>query len=474
LRLRYNVILRVFTHFSQYMDVPKQIFKEYDIRGLVDSEITLELAELIGRAYATMLIRENPEKELMVAVGRDMRETSFSYQKSLIKGLTETGINVKDIGLVSTPAFYFSVGYLVADGGIMVSASHNPAAYNGFKMTRAKAIPVSGKTGIRSLAEMIEKNDFEPVQEKGELEVISGIPEKAIAAEFAYVGDGEIKPFNIVADSANGMGAQFLDLMFEKINGEATKMFWEFDGAFPNHEADPLKEENLRALQKKVKELNADIGISTDGDGDRIFFVDNEGEIVPAAVVRGLIAQAVLRKHPGATIGYDVRPGRITQDMIVEAGGKPKVTRVGHSLIKEQMREENIIFAGESSGHFYFSFEGGIYEGPVVVALTILQEMTHQKKTLSEIVKPLQEKYSHSGEINFEVKDKVSVLTALKEKYSDGKISELDGISVVYPDVWFNVRASNTENKIRLNLEAVNQEIMAAKRDEISNFIQKQ
>ena len=443
----------------------------YDIRGLVDTEITDDLAEKIGEAYAYMRQKELGDGVPMtIVVGRDMRESSIAYQKRLIQGLVSLGAKVIDVGLVSTPAFYFAVGHLKADGGIVVSASHNPAEYNGFKLTREMAIPVSGDSGIQTIADMIESGVDREGVVAGSVETVEGIPALAAQAEFDHVTKDPIKKMKIVADTANGMGAQFLDEFFKMIDADVTRMYWEFDGTFPNHEADPFKPKNTEALRKKVIELGADVGITTDGDGDRIFFVDNKGNLVDPAILRGLLSQIELRQHPGATICYDIRPGRITRDMIVEAGGKPSVTRVGHSLIKEQMRAEGAVFGGESSGHFYYQFPTGSYEGPVTVAAQILQEITRRGESLSEIVEPL-ERYSHSGEINFKVEDKNEMMGKLKAKYADGKLSEIDGITIEYENVWFNVRASNTEPKLRLNLEAVDKATMEAKRDEIVAFI---
>ncbi len=455
------------------MTVPKHIFKMYDIRGLVGEEITEELAEKIGLAYAQMRRGELPEGASMtMAVGRDMRESSRPYQVALVKGLTAAGAQVIDMGLVSTPAFYFGVGHLGADGGVMVSASHNPAAYNGFKITRERAIPVSGDSGILELADMVEAGVVVPEgQAIGSIKTIEGIPALAAKAEYAFAGQAPITKMKIVCDSANGMGAQFLDELFEMVETDVTRMYWDFDGNFPNHEADPFKPKNIEAIQAKVLELGADLGIATDGDGDRIFFIDNKGRLVTPAVLRGLLAQIMLRSHPGATICYDIRPGKITEDMIVEAGGVPSVTRVGHSLIKEQMRQTGAVFGGESSGHFFYAFETGTYEGPVTVATHLLQEITRTGKTLAEIVEPL-ERYVHSGEINFKVEDKAGMMQALKEKYADGELSEMDGITITFKDFWFNVRGSNTEPKLRLNLEAIDQPTMEARRDEIIEFIQ--
>ncbi|PJA45145.1 phosphomannomutase/phosphoglucomutase [Candidatus Uhrbacteria bacterium CG_4_9_14_3_um_filter_50_9] len=453
------------------MDFPRKIFKAYDIRGLVEEEITNELAEKIGQAYATLRQGEvGADKRHTVAVGRDMRDSSPIYQQHLMNGLMRMGVDVVDIGLVSTPAFYFGVGHLGADGGIMVSASHNPAEYNGFKLTREQAIPVSGDTGIETIADLIEQNTFVDAPQKGRVRVAEGIPQAAAQAERLFAGGDPVKTFKIVADTGNGMGAQFLDELFGFLDTDVTRMYWELDGTFPNHESNPFKPENIVDLQKTVVELGADVGIATDGDGDRIFFVDDKGQLVTPAVLRGLLAQIALRDHPGATICYDIRPGKITEDMIVEAGGKPSVTRVGHSLIKEQMRKEGAVFGGESSGHFFYAFETGVYEGPVTVAMQMLQEMTRQGKPLSEIVEPL-ERYVHSGEINFTVEDKEGMMNKIKQHFREGTLSELDGITLTYQDFWFNVRPSNTESTLRLNLEAVDRATMEAKRDEVIALI---
>ena len=452
------------------MQIPRHIFKKYDIRGLVEKEITPELSENIGKAFATLLSREI-KGALTIAVGRDMRETSPLYQERLIKGLVELGVKVLDIGLVSTPAFYFGVSHTKADGGVMVSASHNPAEYNGFKLTRARAVPVSGDSGIEEVADFIEQESFSEFRDGGSVELVKDIPRLATEAELDFAGGDFIKEFKIVIDTANGMGAQYFDELLKKKNLQVEKMFWELDGTFPNHEADPFKPTNTEAIRKRVQEVGADLGITTDGDGDRIFFITNEGEMVEPAIIRGILSQRVLQDYPGATVCYDIRPGKITLDMIEEAGGKPCITRVGHSLIKEEMKKQNAVFGGESSGHFFYAFPAGMFEGPVTATMQILQELTSQNKTLSELVKPLR-KYSHSGEINFLVEDKDEMISKIKSTYTDGDLNELDGITITYQDFWFNVRASNTESKLRLNLEAVDDDTMEKRRDEIIKIIE--
>jgi phosphomannomutase len=453
------------------MTIPRHIFKAYDIRGLVDKDITPIFAYNLGRAFATFIRREIGGEAPTIAVGHDMRPSSVPYEAELVKGLVAQGARVIRMGLLSTPGFYFGVSHVDADGGIQVSASHNPAAYNGFKLVRARSVAISGETGIQKIADIMEQEDFDPSTTPGDIENIADIARGQVEAEIAFSEINELPKFKIVADSANGMGAQYLDVAFEKYGFDVTRMFWEFDGTFPNHEADPFKPENTEAICHKVKELGADIGITTDGDGDRIFFVDDNGEVVEPAIVRGLVARAMLRRFPGATICYDIRPGKITEDMILEAGGKPIVTRVGHTLIKEVMLKSGAVFAGESSGHFFMNMPEGAYEAPVATMLIMLGEMAREGKKLSDIIAPLR-KYSHSGEINYHVEDKAGALARLKEHFADGEISTLDGLLITYPTYWFSVRISNTESVMRLNLEAVDDKTMREKRDEVARIVQ--
>lgn len=453
------------------MQIPRHIFKAYDVRGLIDDELTPELCTVIGRAFATLLRKENPEGALKVAVGRDMRESSPAYQAAVVEGLRMCGVDVVDIGLVSTPAFYFGVGDTGADGGVMVSASHNPAEYNGCKFVRAKAVPVSGDGGIYEMADTIEKEAFVESDARGELSSVEGVPEKFVNMSIDFAEPDPISKFKVAIDTANGMGAQYLDDLLTHLDLDVTKMYWELDGTFPNHEANPFKYENNKDLEAKIVEVGADVGIATDGDGDRIFFFDELGKMIDPAIVRGVIAQVVLRSYPGAAIGYDIRPGKITQDLIEEAGGKPFVTRVGHSLIKERMIEKDAVFSGESSGHFYYRYDTGSYDGPVTVAVQFLQELTRSGMKASEFVGQF-ERYVHSGEINFEVEDKTAMIEKIKQHFADGEFNDLDGISITYDDFWFNVRPSNTESLLRLNLEAVDQATMEQRRDEIIALIQ--
>lgn len=448
------------------------IFKAYDIRGLYPSDINEEVVYRIARAFGILRKKElgRPDNVRLVA-GCDMRLSSPSLLEALKKGLVDEGIEVIDIGLSATPTFYFAVSFYGYDGGMLISASHNPKEYNGIKMTRDKASPVGQGIGMEELRDLTMKGVFSEPEQKGSIIQKSGVLGEQVKLEESYADLSKIRSFKIVADPANSMGGLFLDrLLADLPQIELIRMNWELDGNFPSHPPDPFKEENLADLKKRVKEEKADLGIATDGDGDRIFFVDEKGATVEPAILRGIMARIFLREQPGATICYDIRPGKITEDMIIEAGGKPSVTKVGHSLIKKQMIETGAVFGGESSGHFFIKFPHGVYEAPMIVILKLLRELSEKQVKLSEYIKPLQ-RYFHSGEINFKVQDKAGVLARLKEKYQDAQINDLDGPTFTYPDFWFNVRASNTEPLLRLNLEARTRELMEEKVGEVRREI---
>ncbi len=454
------------------LPINSDIFKAYDIRGIYGTDFDNELAYLLGLAFVE-LRKKDPDfsgQKMQIAVGADMRLSSPALKDNLIRGLISAGVDAVDLGLVSTPTFYFAVAKYNYAGGIMISASHNPKEWNGFKMVRAKGIPISGDTGINFIREQITLNHFLPAAIPGEILSNPAVLEAELSYTWSLIDLKKIKSFKIVADAASGMGATYLAAVLGALPGANTPLNFNLDGSFPAHEADPLKEENLEELKKEMFKQKADLGISTDGDGDRIFFVDEKGQTINPALIRGLLAQSFLADRPGAKIGYDVRPGKITPDMISAAGGIPVITRVGHSLIKEQMIKENIYFAGESSGHFYFNSPIGCFEFPSLMILKLLTIFSQSELPISKQLAPYN-KYFLSGEINRTVKDKESVFAAIEQKYADAKIEKLDGVSVTYPDFWFNVRGSNTEPKIRLNLEATSQEIMENKRDEVLELI---
>ncbi|QQG52345.1 MAG: phosphomannomutase/phosphoglucomutase [Candidatus Falkowbacteria bacterium] len=451
------------------LPINQKIFKAYDIRGIYGEDFDNELAYRLGLAFIELRKADSDYingQTFNIAVGRDMRISSPLLKENLIRGLQDGGANVLDLGLVATPTFYFAVGKNNCNGGIMISASHNPKQWNGFKLVRSKGVPISGETGINILKDKILENKFIPAKIRGQVTLQENSLEEEIAYTLKRADINKIKALKIVADAANGMGATYLKKIFEYLPTTLIPLNFDLDGSFPAHEADPLKEENLEQLKKMIISHQADLGIATDGDGDRIFFVDNQGKTINPAIVRGLLAKLFLKEKPGAKIGYDVRPGKITADLITNNGGQAIITRVGHSLIKEQMLKEDIYFAGESSGHFYLNTELGCFEYPSIMILKLLAQFSETSLPAANYVSDYQ-KYFASGEINRTVNNKDEVLKKIETQFSDGDINKLDGVSVSYPDFWFNVRASNTEDIVRLNLEAINPEIMKTKTEEI-------
>ena len=456
------------------LTINPKIFKAYDIRGIYGQDFDNSLAYLLGLAFVRLRQEDgdnSSNEKITIAVGCDMRLSSPDLKAELIRGLLDGGVNVVDLGTVSTPTLYFAVGKYNYHGGIIVSASHNPKEWNGFKLVRKKGVPVSGETGIERLRDIIINEKLIEAEVRGEKTNLLNVLEEEINFSIAQVDINKIGKLKVVADAANSMGALYLKKLFSQLPScTLIPLNFDLDGSFPAHEADPLKEENLEQLQAAIISQGADLGIATDGDGDRMFFVDNQGKVMNPAVIRGLLAKLFLQEKPGAKIGYDVRPGKITADLISENGGIPVVTRVGHSLIKEQMIAENIYFAGESSGHFYLNSEMGCFEYPNIMILKLLTEFSQSGKTTSEYLNKYN-KYFLSGEINREVADKEAVFKKIAETYSDASINWLDGVSVTYPNYWFNVRGSNTEEKVRLNLEAVTEDLMKSKTEEVLKII---
>ena len=435
------------------------IFKAYDIRGIYGETLTEDLAYKIGRAFATFLKSKN------VVVGRDMRPHSEPLFKALARGLTEQGASVIDIGLCSTPMAYFANGKLGADGSIMITASHNPGEWNGFKLCREKATPISGATGIKDIEKIVLDGSFAPVAATpGKISTHNIIPEYiAHIRKFADIK----RPLTVAIDFANAMGiyeAKVLDGLF-KID----PLFDKLDGTFPNHEANPLVEETWEALQHKVKKGRYDFAVAFDGDADRAGFMDEKGNIIPMDMITALIAEMVLKREKGAAIYYDLRSSWAVKEVILENGGKPYMSRVGHAFIKQQMREVNASFAGELSGHYYFK-ENFFTESSALAAIYVANLVSQSNKPLSELIKPIQ-RYFASGEINSEVHDVKKVFENVRKKYSTGKMIELDGLSFEFKDWWFNVRASNTEPLVRLNLEAKTKADMEKHRDELLALI---
>ncbi len=440
------------------------IFKAYDVRGVYPSELDEKLAYKIGRAFVTFL------KVKKVAVSQDMRKSSKSLKKELIRGITDQGADVIEVkGLCSTPRSYFACWFLKAPSSIMVTASHNPGNYNGFKFTREKAIPISGDTGIKDIEKLVLENKFKNVKKKGNVikkDIISDYKKHILK----FIDVKRLKPLKVVIDAGNGMGGKDIELVLDKLPLKVIKMYFKPDGNFPNHGANPLKEENLVDIKKKVKEEKADFGIAIDGDADRVFFIDENSETVPADFITCLIAEDILKKNKGRVL-YDLRSSWVVKELIEKNSGKAGMSRVGHAFIKEQMRKEKAIFAGELSGHFYFK-DNFYTDSAVIAALKVIQLISEKGKKLSEIVRPLK-KYYASGEINSEVGDKQGKMKELAKKYKNGNISWLDGVRIDFKDWWFNVRPSNTEPLLRLNLEAKSKELMEEKRDEVLKIIRK-
>ena len=445
------------------MQVDASIFKAYDIRGIYPDQLDEDLAYAVGRAFVTFL------KVDEVVVGRDMRLAGPQMKAALIRGLTDQGADVIDIGMVSTDQYYYACATLEKPG-LMVTASHNPPDYCGFKMVRKMPYLLSGDEGIQDLRRIIEAEEYAPLPSaKGtvvEKELSQGFVDKVLT----LTDPADIAPLKVVADTGNGMVGPILERVYEKLPVELIGMFLEPDGRVPNHGLDPMQPENRADLEKRIVDEKADIGFAFDGDGDRFFIVDDRGLFVPGDFITALMGCYMLEKYPGAKIVYDVRCSWAVRDLISKAGGTPLIERVGHSFLKPRMFEEGAVFAGELSGHYYFQDFYGADSG-IVPSLLVLEMLSRKGKKLSELLAPLEAKYFLSGEINSRVEDTNVKIQALAERYGDGLVERIDGISVSY-DTWhFNVRASNTEPLLRLNLEALSQEQMEEKRDELLNFI---
>ncbi len=435
------------------------IFRAYDIRGIYPIEINEQIAEKIGRAYVQFLQCKE------VVIGRDMRDSSGILFKALVKGITEAGCNVLDIGLSTTPMLYFAAHD--KEAGIMITASHNPKEYNGFKLCREGCIPISGDTGIEDIERLTRAKGT------GQRAKVGKIVRKGVLSNYLNYFDRfiskRIKPLRVVVDGGNGIGGLVIPKLFEKLPAKLIPLYLEMDGTFPNHNADPLKLENVRDLQKKVIDEKADLGVALDGDCDRCMLIDEQGKYISADLITALIAQYLLAKHPNEVILYDLRSSWATKEAILEAGGKPVVCRVGHAFIKQQMRKTNALFAGELSGHFYYR-DTFFAESSTLTLILILNILSETGKKLSELIKPFQ-RYFASGEINSEVENPQGKIEELAKIYRDGRISCLDGLKVEYADWWFNVRPSNTEPLLRLNLEAKSKDLMEKRRNEILEII---
>jgi phosphomannomutase len=439
-----------------------KVFKAYDVRGIYPDELDEAGAEAIGRAYVEQF---EPRR---MAVGRDMRLSSPAIQEALMRGAGAAGAEVLDLGLVGTEMVYFAVGSLGLEGGAMVTASHNPKEYTGMKLVRRGALPVGGESGLFDVRDRALE-DSEPRGAEGTIEQYDIWP-AYVDRVLSFVDVSTIKPLKVVIDAANGMAGAMLPPVLERLPIETVRCYFEPDGSFPNHEPNPLLPENREFIVRKTLEEGADLGVAFDGDADRCFFVDDTGEFVPGDFVTALFAEGVLEKEPGAKVIYDVRASRAVPDAIEGAGGVALMNRVGHAFIKARMRKEDAAFAGEVSGHYYFRDFSQADSG-VVPFLLMLELISKRGRRLSEILEPLRLRYFITGELNTPVPDVALKLQELKERYAEGRVSHLDGISVDFDDWHFNVRPSNTEPLLRLNLEATSEELMEQKRDEVLEVI---
>jgi phosphomannomutase len=433
------------------VEISRAIFKAYDIRGTYPDQINDETAYVVGLGLATLL---KPERAV---IGRDMRTSSDNLNTAVKKGLVEGGTDIDDIGLISTDGLYFAVGKYGYDCGIMITASHNPSQYNGMKICEKEAVPLSGDGKLAEIKDIILNDRFEKAASPG------SVTEKNIISDYvdhvlSFVDISRIKPFRIVIDAGNGMAGKIVPEIFTKLPCELIPMYFELDGSFPNHPASPIEPENVADLKTKIRETGADLGAAFDGDADRVFLVDENGKILGGDMATALVAKSLLKKNPGSTVLYNLICSRAVPEVIDSMGGKAIRTRVGHALIKPLMKKHNAIFGGEHSGHFYFR-DNWYADSGLIALLVCLELISEADMPLSRQVSTF-DKYVRSGEINSQVDDIKNKLSEIERKYSDGKIDREDGLTIEYNNWWFNVRPSNTEPLLRLNVEADNDEIL--------------
>jgi phosphomannomutase len=441
-----------------------KVFKAYDVRGIYPDELDEAGAYAIGRAYVEEF------EPRTVAVGRDMRLSSPTMAEAVMRGAADAGADVSDLGLVGTEMLYFAVGQLELEGGVMVTASHNPKEYTGLKIVRRGALPVGGDSGLLDVRTRALGGARHETRPHGTITQVDIWPQ-FVEGVLSFVDVEAIKPLRVVIDAANGMAGVMLPPVLEHLPIDAVRYFFEPDGTFPNHEPNPLLPENREFIVTKLKEEGADLGVAFDGDADRCFFVDDTGEFVPGDFVTALLAESILAKEPGAKILYDVRASWAVPETISRAGGDPLVNRVGHAFFKHRMRQEGAAFGGEVSGHYYFRDFSQADSG-VIPFLLMLELVSKRGRKLSEILAPYRERYFITGELNTPVADVALKLQELKEHFgAEGEVSHLDGLSIDAEDWHMNVRPSNTEPLLRLNLEALSPELMERKRDEVLDVI---
>jgi phosphomannomutase len=438
-------------------------FKAYDVRGIYPTDLDEDGAYAIGRAY----IEEFEPRR--IAVGHDMRLSAPAMTDAVMRGAAEAGADVLDLGLVGTEMVYFAVGELGLEGGIAVTASHNPKEYTGMKIVRRGALPVGGDSGLLDIRDRAMSGARHATRPKGTISRQDIWPQ-FVERVLSFIDVDAVKPLRVVIDAANGMAGVMLPPVLEHLPVDAVRWYFEPDGSFPNHEPNPLLPENREFIVRQVMEEGADLGVAFDGDADRCFFVDDTGEFVPGDFITALFAKSILEREPGAKILYDVRASWAVPETIERAGGIPLVNRVGHAFFKHRMREEGAVFGGEVSGHYYFRDFSQADSG--VIPFLLMLELVSKRGRLSEILKPYRERYFLTGELNTPVPDVALKLQELKARFGDeGKVSHLDGLSVDADDWHMNVRPSNTEPLLRLNLEALSPDVMERKRDEVLEVI---
>ena len=451
--------------------VASDIFKAYDVRGIYGDQIDGDTAEAVGRAFARVIgaLSGKPTAELRLGLGRDMRLTAPELAARYREGMVAEGAHVLDAGMVGTEMLYFLVGSRDLDGGLMCTASHNPKQYTGAKMVERGALALSGDRGLQDIRRLIDEG-LPEAPGGGTLEEVDVAPEFRAAA-LKLIDPEAIARTKVVVDGGNGMAGVMVGPIIEHLDLDLQTLRWNPDGEFPDGEPNPLLPENRRIVTEAVTSSGADLGIAWDGDADRCFFIDDRGRFVDGDFLTALLAESVLEKQPGAHILYDVRASRAVPDTVRAHGGTPHINRVGHAFFKSRMRDEGGAFGGEVSGHYYFA-EFYNADSGTIPALLILELLSKRGKRMSELIDAFRSKYFISGEINSEVADADAKMAEIEERYGDGETTKLDGISVDYEDWHFNVRASNTEPLLRLNLESlVSEEHMATKRDEVLAII---
>ena len=437
------------------------IFKAYDIRGIYPTEINEDIAHKIGIAISQFLGKGT------VVVGRDMRTSSLSLFQHLSSGLNEGGLDIIDIGLVTTPMISFATAHYHYDGGMMITASHNSKEYNGLKICKRNAHPVSYETGIGEIEKKIQAPSKSTVRHKKGKIYTKDVFDDYVQHVLRF--SKKVKKLKVVVDAGNGMGGVIAPKLFKFLPCDMIPLYFELDGTFPHHDANPLEPENMQDLIKEVLKHKADLGVAFDGDADRVMFVDNEGQIVSADIATALIAKEFLKHHPGETILHDLRSSWIVKEEIEKLGGKAKMCRVGHAFIKQALREMNGIFAGELSGHYYFR-DNFFADSAAIALVMMLNVISEEDKPFAKIIAPLK-RYHSTGELNSKVKDPDQLMNKIEKKYAHGNVLHLDGLSVEFDDWWFNLRKSNTEPLLRLNVEAKTSELLKEKSKEILDII---